>query len=111
MKICISSNGTGLEATVCKRFGKAPYFLIVHTDTMEHEFVENLGMGGPKAGIVAARILLDKEVDAVLSGEVGPNAASILKLGDVRIFEGADGSESLREVIEKFKSGAYREST
>ena len=41
MKIAVSASGSDLEAQVDPRFGRAPYFLIVDTDTMDFDVVPN----------------------------------------------------------------------
>lgn len=110
MKICISSTGKDLDASVDERFGKAFCFLIIDTDSGDHEFVENPGREGPKSGLVAAQMMLEKGIEAVLSGCVGQNAKSALRLGNVRIFEDISAGETLRVAVEKFRKGEYSES-
>ena len=44
MKIAISSNGTDLDAQIDTRFGRCAFFLLVETDTMEFEFIDNSAM-------------------------------------------------------------------
>lgn len=109
MKICISSTGKDLNASVDERFGKAFCFLIIDTDSGDHEFVENPGRAGPKSGLVAAQLMLEKGVEAVLSGCVGQNAKSALRLGSVRIFEDLSTRETLGVAVARFKKGEYRE--
>ena len=41
MKICVSAAGSGLDAPVDQRFGRAERFVLVETDTMEAETLEN----------------------------------------------------------------------
>ncbi len=41
MKICVSAAGSGLDAPVDQRFGRAEGFVLVETDTMEAETLEN----------------------------------------------------------------------
>ena len=40
-KIIVSASGHNLEAEVAPRFGRAPYFLLVNPESMEHEAVAN----------------------------------------------------------------------
>ena len=56
MNICVTAQGNTLDAAVDPRFGRCPYFLIVDTDAMSVEAVENSytgAMGG--AGIQAGQ--------------------------------------------------------
>ena len=110
MKICITSTGKSMDATVDLRFGKAPCFLIIDTESMDTEFLDNPGRDGPKSGLSAARVLLEKDVEALVSGCVGENARSALKIGNIRVFEGLSGNESLRDAVEKFKGDGFSES-
>jgi predicted Fe-Mo cluster-binding NifX family protein len=111
MKICVSSAGKDMDAKVDERFGKAFHFLIIDTDSMDYEFIENPGRAGPKSGLVAAQLMLERSVEAVLSGCVGQNAKAALRIGNIKIFEDLSKDETLRQVVEKFKMGEYRESS
>jgi hypothetical protein len=75
MKIAVSASSPALESPVDPRFGRCLYFLIVDPETMEFEAVENpyvSASGG--AGIQAAQLVIQKNVEAVLTGSCGPNA-------------------------------------
>jgi predicted Fe-Mo cluster-binding NifX family protein len=110
MKLCISSSGKDIGAPVDNSFGRAPFFLIIDTETMEAEVVENAAAAaGHGAGIGAAQIVSDKGVDAVLSGFVGPNAFNALKASGIRIFEGISANDTIKEAVISFKKGDYRE--
>lgn len=110
MKLCITATGRDLDSSVDERFGRASYFLIIDTETMKFEAVRNTAQtAGGGAGIGAAQIISDKEVDALLTGVVGPNAFSALRAARIRIFEGASGSDPVSDAVEKFKNGEYHE--
>ncbi len=107
MRICITSEGTGLDSKVDPRFGRCQYFVIVDTDTMEFEAIKNPNlesMGG--AGIQSGQLVAAARVKAVLTGNVGPNAFQTLQAAKVEIFTGASGT--LNEVIDSFKKGAFK---
>jgi len=111
MKLCVTSTGINLDSKVDFHFGRAPYFLIVNTDTMDFEIVKNTAqVAGRGAGISAAQMILDKGAAAVLTGIIGPNAFEALRFAHVDIYEGLSGSDTVREAVEKFKKGEYRES-
>lgn len=107
MRICITSEGKTLDSKVDPRFGRCQYFMIVESDTLEFEVLENPNidsMGG--AGIQSAQLVASKQVKSVLTGNVGPNAFQTLQAAGVEIFIGASGT--VREAIERYKKGEYQ---
>ena len=107
MKICITSDGDSLDSRVDPRFGRCRYFLIIDTDTLTSEAVQNPNteaMGG--AGIQSAQLVAEKGVKAVLTGNVGPNAFRTLQSAGIEVITGATGT--IREAAEKYKSGEFK---
>ena len=110
MKIAITSAGNNLDSQVDQRFGRAAYFIIVDSETMEFSAVDNQNVaaaGG--AGISSAKTVIDSGAEAVLTGNCGPNAQSTLSSADVKLYTGVKGTIS--EAIELFKSGKLTETT
>jgi predicted Fe-Mo cluster-binding NifX family protein len=106
MKICITSEGNSLDSNVDPRFGRCQYFIIADSETLEFEVVENPNiesMGG--AGVQSAQLVASKQIKAVLTGNVGPNAFRALQAAGVEIFTGASGT--VKEAIEKYKKGGF----
>lgn len=104
MKVCISSSGNSLDSKMDPRFGRAAYFVIADTGTMETEIIENsAATSGGGAGITSGQLMVDKGVAAVVTSNVGPNAMSVLKAANIEIYRGVD--VSVKENIEKFKKG------
>ena len=108
MKVGVSASGRDLNARVDDRFGRCPWFLVVDSDSLEFEAVENRhaeeGMG---AGMVAAKDLIDVHVDAVISGQVGPKAYEVLKALNIDIFL-ASGGMRVKDALGKLKRGELR---
>jgi predicted Fe-Mo cluster-binding NifX family protein len=107
MKICVSSQGTTLDAQVDPRFGRCQYFLIIDKDTLEYEAVQNPNidsMGG--AGIQSGQLMAEKHVKTVITGNVGPNAFQTLKAAAIEVITGASGS--VKEAVEKYKKGVLK---
>jgi predicted Fe-Mo cluster-binding NifX family protein len=92
MKIAISSSGKNLDAALDPRFGRCAYFLIIDPADMQFEVFDNQSTAQSSgAGIQAAQFLADKNVSAVITGHVGPNAVQTLAAAGIDIFAGSRG--------------------
>lgn len=110
MKVAVSAAGKNLDSLVDPRFGRCQYFIIVDTETMTFEAIQNMGadsMSG--AGIQAAQEMASRGVGAVITGNVGPNAYQVLSSAGIRILIGASGT--VREAVEMFKRGRLQDVT
>lgn len=108
MKICMTATGSNLNAQMDPRFGRCQYFVIVDSDTMEFEAMpnESIGaMGG--AEIQAAQTIVNRGVEVIISGNIGPNAFQILSAADVNIVTGT--FDTVRDAVEMYKSGRLTE--
>ncbi|NBB95975.1 MAG: dinitrogenase iron-molybdenum cofactor biosynthesis protein [Planctomycetes bacterium] len=105
MKVAVTSQGEGLEATVDPRFGRARCFVVVDTETGEHHTVDNAQnvQAAQGAGIQAGRTVGGLGVAAILSGHVGPKAFATLRAAGVEVCTGATGT--VGEAVETFKAG------
>ena len=104
MKIAITSTGPTLDDPVDPRFGRCAYFVIVKTNDMSFEAFDNesIALGGG-AGIQSAQFVASKGVDAVITGNCGPNAIQTLSAAKIEVFVGQSGTAI--EVIEKYNRG------
>jgi predicted Fe-Mo cluster-binding NifX family protein len=108
MKVVVSASGKDLSAQVDARFGRASCFLVVDSETMACEVLENeQNLQAPQgAGIQAATLVARQKPQAVLTGHCGPKAFQTLQAANIRVVLGVKGSVS--EVMEKFRKGEYR---
>ncbi|MGI6316544.1 MAG: NifB/NifX family molybdenum-iron cluster-binding protein [Christensenellales bacterium] len=93
MKIAIPVDEINLGSGVCSSFGRAPYFLLYNTDTKESNYLENTAaanQGG--AGIMAAQVLADHDVKALLTPRCGKNAEDVLRRSEVLIYKSIPGT-------------------
>ncbi len=105
MKICITSQGETPGSEIDPRFGRCQYLIIVETETDNFEIIKNPSVdatGG--AGIQTAQIVAEKNIEAVLTGNIGPNAFQVLQAANIKIYTGITGR--VRDAIEKFKTGS-----
>jgi predicted Fe-Mo cluster-binding NifX family protein len=107
MKICVTATSNNLGAQVDPRFGRCAYLLIVDVETMQFEAIPNMSSGATGgAGIQAAQTIANKGAKVLVTGNVGPNAFQALSAAGIEIVTGASGT--VRETIEKFKTGKLR---
>jgi predicted Fe-Mo cluster-binding NifX family protein len=107
MKIAVSATAPDINADIDPRFGRCQYFVIVDSDTMEFEALENESMmaaGG--AGISAAQMIAKKGAQVVLTGNCGPNAHQTLSAAGVQVITGVSGQ--VKAAIKAYKNGKYK---
>jgi len=92
MKVAVTSTGPTLDDQVEARFGRCRYFLVVDTDSLQWEALENpnLALGGG-AGIQSAQMMAEKGVSHVLTGNCGPNAFRVFGQAGVAVVVGVTG--------------------
>lgn len=108
MKIAITSTGQDLTADVDPRFGRAEYFLVVDTETLDFKVVENQqNLNLPQgAGIQAGKTLINTGAKVLITGNCGPKAFNVLETGKVKIITGASGN--VKDVVLKFNNGEMK---
>lgn len=103
MKIAISVTE---DNKVDSRFGRCPKFKIVEIEEKEiknEKTIDNPAAtqaGG--AGIQAAQTIGNEKVEAIITGNVGPNAIITLKQLGIEVYQGSGG---IKEVIKQFIEG------
>jgi predicted Fe-Mo cluster-binding NifX family protein len=104
MKIAVSSTGPGLDDPVDPRLGRCEYLLIVASDTMEFEALQNENKTrGGGAGIQTARTIAERGATVVLTGNCGPNAYETLTAAGVQVITGMGGT--VREALDRYRRG------
>lgn len=95
MPVTTNSSTASINSTL----GRSPFFLSFNTETKEKKYISNTAKdakGG--AGIKAAQLLLDQNIDVLITPRSGTNALDVLKEANVSIFEsnGFDIEENIR---------------
>jgi predicted Fe-Mo cluster-binding NifX family protein len=106
LKIAITATGQTLDADVDPRFGRCQYLLIADPVTLDFEVVENSSAavsGG--AGISTGQMVASKGVEAVLTGNCGPNAHQVLAAAGINVITGVSGK--VKDAIEEYKLGTF----
>jgi predicted Fe-Mo cluster-binding NifX family protein len=105
MRIAVTSNGRDLDAAASPIFGRCPTYIFVDTESMAFEAVDNPAIETPGgAGIQAAQFVIERGAQAVVTGNVGPNAYSVFKAAQIPVYVFDGGT--VREVVAAFKDGA-----
>jgi len=109
VRVAVSASGPSLDSNVDPRFGRCPCFVIVDTETGEHEVLDNASVAASQgAGIATAQMIAGKQVSAVLTGNCGPNAYQALSAAGIDVISGVSGTVS--DAVAAFKAGRYRPS-
>lgn len=105
MKIAVSSMGKQLDSPIDPRFGRAPYLIIVDTDSLDFEAVDNgENMNAFKgAGIQAAATVSRKGAKALLTGYCGPKAFEALSAAKIKVANDVTGT--VKDAVTAYKEG------
>ena len=109
MKILLTAKGKQTNDEVDPRFGRAKFFILVDTDTNEataHDNSQNLN-AAQGAGIQAAQSVVRLGAEAVISGNVGPNAFQTLNAAGIKVY--LCPQTTVEDAVRKFKTGELKE--
>jgi len=107
MKLCISSTGRDLNAAIDPRFGRAAGYILVDSDSGAFEYLENAAaLAGGGAGSRASQTIIDKGAQAVLTGNIGPNAFAVLNAAGIAMYTGVSGR--VQDAVDAFKNGSLQ---
>ena len=109
MKIAITAQGSELSSEIDLRFGRAKWLIVVDSEIGDFEVRDNeLNLNAVQgAGIQTGRNIANLGVEAVITGNVGPNAFKTLNAANVKIFLAE--KQTVQEAIDSFKAGKLKE--
>ncbi len=109
MKVCICATGPNLNSQVSPVFGRCPYFLVVDSKTEEFKAIPNPALqAGRGAGVGASQLVASEGATAVICGNFGPNAFSVLQMSGIKIYPGVFGL-TIKQAIDKYNKGELKE--
>ena len=104
MRIAVTANGADLDAPTSPVFGRCTTYILVDTETMQYEAIANPAVSaGGGAGVQAAQFVIDRGAQAVVTGNVGPNAFGVFRAGEVPVYLFKEGT--VRQAVEAYKKG------
>jgi predicted Fe-Mo cluster-binding NifX family protein len=105
MKVAVTAASSSITSQIDPRFGRAPWFVIVDTDSGQVEFHDNQPAQQKQegAGIQAGQAVGKLGVQAVITGNVGPNAFRALKAAGMQVYLTYAGT--VEGAIERLKAG------
>lgn len=107
MKVAISASGPDKGSSIDEKFGRCPYFVMVDTDKMDFKTVENEHKKESHGvGPQVVQMLSDMDVDAVITGNVGPNAYRTLNSANIRVYK---ATGKISKAVEKLNNGELDE--
>jgi len=109
MKVAVTSQGKELSSEMDPRFGRTKWLLLVDTQTgvsgaYDNTVNLNLAQG---AGIQTGQNVANLGAEAVITGNVGPNAFKTLNAANVKVY--LSKAKTVQEAIGLFKVGELDE--
>ena len=104
MKIVVSVNGRDLDAPMSPIFGRCAAYILVDTETLDYEVLDNPAISaGGGAGVQAAQFVIGRGAEAVITGNVGPNAFGVFQAGGATVYLAKEGT--VRAAVEAYNEG------
>ena len=103
MKIAISSMSKNVDSKIADVFGRCPYFVIAEVENKkikETKTIENKNIDQMSGvGILTAKLMAEKNVDVVISKNIGPRAMDVLRQFDIAVYS---GEGIIKDVLQEF---------
>ena len=102
MKVGVLTEGDSLDSYIADDFGRAVFFLIVDTETLDYVAIKNeFANAAEGAGMKVADAIVGLGVDAVITGGIGPHGYDKLTGAGIKVSFDEEGTAE--EGIENFK--------
>ncbi|MFW6247806.1 MAG: NifB/NifX family molybdenum-iron cluster-binding protein [bacterium] len=108
MTICITTDANGDGAKVDPRFGRAPFFTFVDTESGASRVVANVyASGASGVGAQVAQMIAEHGAEAVVTGQVGPSAFRVLEAAGVTVY--TSPAVPVAEAVESHRTGTLEQ--
>lgn len=102
-RIAVAINSSEFISSLSDVFGRCAYFLIYDSKTNENETTPNpfaMELGG--AGIQTARMLIENNIDIVITKQIGQNPLRLLHSTNIKVYKSDNltAEEALRSFFE-----------
>ena len=109
MKIAVSSMGKNIDSNVADVFGRCRYFIIAEVENKkikETKAIENQNIDQVSgAGISTAQLMAEKDVNVVITKNIGPRAMDVLKQFSIEVYI---GKGVVKDVLQEFVDGKLK---
>lgn len=111
MKIAITSQGKELSSKITPRFGRTEFLIFLDDETDGFEINDNTvnSNAASGAGIQTAQNIVKSGAEAVITGNIGPNAFKTLQAAKIKVF--LSKASTVQEALILFKEGKLQEVT
>jgi len=109
MKLAITSQGKELSSEIDLRFGRAKWLIVFDLETGDFQAHDNeLNLNASQgAGIQTGQNIANLGADAVITGNIGPNAFKTLDAAKVKIFLAE--KQTVQQAIDLYKADELKE--
>jgi predicted Fe-Mo cluster-binding NifX family protein len=105
MKLAVTSTAPDIHAPIDPRFGRASYVLIIDSETLDYQVLDNVNNQNKLkgAGIQAGMMIHQAGAEVLITGFCGPNAITTLNAANVKVVLGITGN--VKEAVMAFNEG------
>jgi predicted Fe-Mo cluster-binding NifX family protein len=109
MKISVSARGESLDSEVDPRFGRTAGFVLFDSESGSAEYLDNSAQqdSAKGTGVKAAQLIAKAGAQALITGQLGPNAAQFLRKSGIKIYACIGGT--VREAIQALQENGLEE--
>ena len=112
MKVATASTGYDMNSPISTIFGTSTSFIIAEFENEEItdiSVIKNPAKNKSGSGSIAAQLMVDNEVNALITGKLGPVAFLILKNASIKVYKFTPGS--VEKNLKRFILGKLEEVT